>query len=189
MRTCFNGAAVFQPRKVINRFQVVLQCNKLQWGRGLSTAERKPRSRGRKKHQGFNGAAVFQPRKVHRSSRTRHERRELQWGRGLSTATQHPKDLETKIVGNCATHLYGLNNSPASLATLQDLMSQKGGDGNDIARLKTGQFYIHNADAGHQHPIKIKVPLSLSLSPSNPLEEAQILTKAQLSQVKLLDKA
>lgn len=108
---------------------------------------------------------------------------------GLVFATQHPKDLETKIVGNCATHLYGLNNSPASLATLQDLMSQKGGDGNDIARLKTGQFYIHNADAGHQHPIKIKVPLSLSLSPSNPLEEAQVLAKAQTSQAKLLDNA
>jgi hypothetical protein len=104
---------------------------------------------------------------------------------GLVFATQHPKDLETKIVGNCATHLYGLNNSPASLATLQDLMNQKGGDGNDIARLKTGQFYVHNADAGHQQPIKIKVPLSLSVSPKNPLEESQILAKAKASLKKL----
>lgn len=100
---------------------------------------------------------------------------------GLVFATQHPKDIETKVVGNCATHFYGLNNSPASLDTLRDLMKQKGGSGDDIPRLKTGQFYVHNSDAGHQQPIKVNIPISLSSSPKNPLEEAEILEKAKLS--------
>ena len=100
---------------------------------------------------------------------------------GLVFATQHPKDVDTKVVGNCATHFYGLNNSPASLTTLEDLMRQKGGDGSDVSRLKAGQFYIHNADAGHIKPIKIQMPMSLSLSPKNPLDEGQILKKARKS--------
>lgn len=100
---------------------------------------------------------------------------------GVVFATQHPKDIETKIVGNCATHLYGLNNSPASLATLQDLMAQKGGSGDDIPKLKPGQFYIFNADAGHESPIKIQVPMSLSFSPNNPVEESEIMEKAAAS--------
>lgn len=100
---------------------------------------------------------------------------------GLVFATQHPKDIDTKIVGNCATHLYGLNNSPASLATLEDLMQQKEGDGRDIPRLKRGQFYLHNADAGHMQPIKTQIPHSLSLSPPSPLEQDLILVKAQRS--------
>jgi len=105
------------------------------------------------------------------------------YGLGLVFATQHPKDVETKIVGNCATHLYGLNNSPASLATLQDLMLQKGGSGNDIPKLTPGQFFIHNADSGHKSPLRIQVPLSLSYSPRNPLSEEVILEKALKSRI------
>ncbi len=104
---------------------------------------------------------------------------------GLVFATQHPKDIDTKIVGNCATHLYGLNNSPASLDTLQDLMAQKGGSGADIPKLKAGQFYIYNADAGHKAPLKMQMPMSLSFSPKNPLEENQIIEKAGQSRQRL----
>lgn len=100
------------------------------------------------------------------------------YGLGLVFATQHPKDVETKVVGNCATQLIGLNNSPASLATLKDLMAQKGGSGDDIGRLKAGQFYVYNSDAGHTAPIKVQIPMSLSVSPDNPLDEEQILEKA-----------
>lgn len=96
---------------------------------------------------------------------------------GLIFATQHPKDIDTKIVGNCATHLYGLNNSPASLDTLHELMRQKGGSGTDIPKLKAGQFYVHNADSGHKQPIKIKIPMSLSRLPNSPLEETEIRKK------------
>lgn len=104
---------------------------------------------------------------------------------GLVLATQHPKDVDTKVVGNCATHFYGFNNSPASLQTLEDLMRQKGGDDSGIARLKAGQFYVYNSDAGHSKPIKIQVPMSLSLSPSNPLDEEQILAKARDSRARI----
>ncbi len=48
------------------------------------------------------------------------------YGLGLVFATQHPKDIEHKLIGNSSTHFYGLNNSPASLATLQEQMKLGG---------------------------------------------------------------
>ena len=100
---------------------------------------------------------------------------------GLVFATQHPKDIEAKIVENCATHLYGLGNSPASLAKLQDLMAKKGGSGRDIPKLQAGQFYFHHTDSQHDAPLKIQVPMSLSYSPASPMEESEILHKASAS--------
>ena len=38
---CFNGAAVFQPRRVTAPLAIMSAASRLQWGRGLSTAERK----------------------------------------------------------------------------------------------------------------------------------------------------
>jgi len=63
IRTRFNGAATFQPRKPDDG-PVSLQKNVgLQWGRDLSAAETTMiRLRGMF-HGGFNGAATFQPRK------------------------------------------------------------------------------------------------------------------------------
>ncbi len=40
---CFNGAAVFQPRKLRLSIPVYTNFGLLQWGRGLSTAEIQPR--------------------------------------------------------------------------------------------------------------------------------------------------
>lgn len=101
------------------------------------------------------------------------------YGLGLVFATQHPKDIEHKLVGNSATHLYGLNNSPASLTTLKEQMQLKGGNGDDIARLKVGQFYFHSAGASQASPVKVKVPDCLSNK--RLLEEQEILTKARRS--------
>jgi hypothetical protein len=98
---------------------------------------------------------------------------------GLVFATQHPKDIEHKLIGNSSTHFYGLNNSPASLATLQEQMRLKGGSGDDIARLKVGQFYFHSAGTGLTSPVKLKVPDCLSNK--RLLEEHEILTKARQS--------
>ena len=137
--SCFNGAAVFQPRKWDGWSATRPGCQELQWGRGLSTAEigsggRTGRSAARRRLQwgrglstaeiadvrersialvdaGFNGAAVFQPRKsaAHRVRLPSSSQRfngaavfqprksptvpvirwlkvRLQWGRGLSTA-------------------------------------------------------------------------------------------------------
>ncbi len=101
------------------------------------------------------------------------------YGLGLVFATQHPKDIEHKLVGNSATHFYGLNNSPASLATLKEQMQLKGGSGDDIARLKVGQFYFHSAGAVQASPVKVKVPDCLSNK--RLLEEHEILAKAKRS--------
>jgi hypothetical protein len=101
------------------------------------------------------------------------------YGLGLVFATQHPKDIEHKLVGNSATHFYGLNNSPASLATLKEQMQFKGGSGDDIARLKVGQFYFHSAGATQTAPVKVKVPDCLSNK--RLLEEDEVLAKARRS--------
>ena len=60
----FNGAAVFQPRKGILAAFEPPQFVRLQWGRGFSTAERCLPARLRCRTRRFNGAAVFQPRKA-----------------------------------------------------------------------------------------------------------------------------
>jgi hypothetical protein len=101
------------------------------------------------------------------------------YGLGLVFATQHPKDIEHKLIGNSSTHFYGLNNSPASLATLQEQMKLKGGSGDDIARLKVGQFYFYSAGAAQTSPVKLKVPDCLSNK--RLLDEHEILTKARQS--------
>ena len=107
------------------------------------------------------------------------------YGLGLVFATQHPKDIEHKLIGNSSTHFYGLNNSPASLATLQEQMKLKGGSGDDIARLKVGQFYFHSAGAAQGSPVKLKVPDCLSNK--RLLEEQEILTKARQSRRRLVE--
>jgi DNA helicase HerA-like ATPase len=101
------------------------------------------------------------------------------YGLGLVFATQHPKDIEHRLIGNSSTHFYGLNNSPASLATLQEQMKLKGGSGDDIARLKVGQFYFHSLGAAQTAPVKLKIPDCLSNK--RLLEEHEILTKARQS--------
>ena len=103
------------------------------------------------------------------------------YGLGLVFATQHPKDIEHKLIGNSSTHFYGLNNSPASLETLQEQMKLKGGNGDDIARLRVGQFYFHSAGAPQSSPIKLKVPDCLSNK--RLLEEQEILAKAKQSRL------
>ena len=60
---CFNGAAVFQPRKCGTHCHDIRLLMALQWGRGLSTAEILAAADLPDDLSGFNGAAVFQPRK------------------------------------------------------------------------------------------------------------------------------
>jgi hypothetical protein len=100
---------------------------------------------------------------------------------GLVLATQNPKDIDNRIVANCSTHCYGKVNSPAAIEVVRELIKQKGGTGDDVAKLSRGQFYIHNADAKLPAPVKVAVPLCLSRHPEHPLEESQILEKASTS--------
>ena len=64
-RRCFNGASVFQPRKVIGGRWFFEEMIELQWGLGFSTEEGSPRPAPiGSLCAGFNGASVFQPRKA-----------------------------------------------------------------------------------------------------------------------------
>lgn len=80
---------------------------------------------------------------------------------GLIFATQNPKDLETKIVSQCSTHFYGKMSSPATIAAAQELLREKGRSVDDIARLGSGRFYVHNADE-IQRPTRVHTPMCLS---------------------------
>jgi DNA helicase HerA-like ATPase len=100
---------------------------------------------------------------------------------GLVFATQNPKDIDPKLVGNCSTHVYGKMNSPVAIEAVRDLIRQKGGQGDDVAKLGAGRFYVHNADAGLPAPLRIQAPYSLSRHPANPLDDAVIVAKAKAS--------
>lgn len=100
---------------------------------------------------------------------------------GLVFATQNPKDLDHKIVANCSTHYYGKVNSPAAIDVIRDQLRLRGSSGDDVPRLVRGQFYVHNADARFPSPLKVAIPLCLSRHPSSPLNEVEIMTKAEAS--------
>jgi len=102
---------------------------------------------------------------------------------GIVFATQHPKDIDNKIVGNCATHFYGRANSPVSIQTLTELMSAKGSSVADFAKLKTGQFYVHFPDGSLKVPTKIQLPDSLTAG--RLLEESIVQSKADKSRLSL----
>jgi len=83
------------------------------------------------------------------------------YGLGLVFATQAPKDIHNAIVSNCSTSFYGKGNSPTVINAIKELLKNKGGHGDDVARLGQGQFYVHNADVT---PAPIKVGTRLCLS-------------------------
>jgi DNA helicase HerA-like ATPase len=95
---------------------------------------------------------------------------------GLVLATQHPKDIDTKIVGNCATQFYGRMVSPASLATATDLLNNLGATSANLSKLKTGQFYVNFPDGGLKSPALIQMPNSLTAE--RLLEEHDVIAKS-----------
>ncbi len=103
---------------------------------------------------------------------------------GIIFATQNPKDIETRIVANCSTQYYGKVNSPAALDAARDQIRQKGGTGDDLARLPRGRFYVHNADLELAAPAQVAIPLCLSCHRTSPLDEAAISVKAVRSRQK-----
>ncbi len=104
---------------------------------------------------------------------------------GLVFATQNPKDLDNKIIGNCATHVYGKMNAPVAIETVRDLIRLKGGSGDDVAKLPRGRFYVHNADSDFSLPTRIEAPLCLSRHPVSPLDESTVLASAAASRSRL----
>ena len=99
------------------------------------------------------------------------------YGLGLIFATQAPKSIDHNIIANCSTQFYGRANSPASINVVQDQLRQRGSDGDDIAQLARGEFYV--AAESITPPIKVVTPLCLSHHPSTPLDEAGVLRRAR----------
>jgi hypothetical protein len=101
------------------------------------------------------------------------------YGLGLILATQAPKSIDHNIIANCSTQFYGRANSPASINVVQGQLKQRGSNGDDIAKLARGQFYV--ASESITPPIKVVTPLCLSHHPSSPLDEEGVLKRARNS--------
>ncbi|MEA5462542.1 ATP-binding protein [Leptothoe sp. PORK10 BA2] len=99
------------------------------------------------------------------------------YGLGIIFATQAPKSIDHNIIANCSNQFYGRANSPAAISVVQDQIRQRGGHGDDIAKLKRGQFYV--ASESLHPPIKVATSLCLSHHPSSPLDESEVLQRAQ----------
>ncbi len=98
---------------------------------------------------------------------------------GLVFATQNPKEIANTIIGNCSTHYYGKNSSPAGQDVIRQQIKNRGGDAADIGSLPQGVFYFHNADMGLKKPIKLKTALCLSRHVT--LEPEEVIERAEAS--------
>jgi len=110
------------------------------------------------------------------------------YGLGILFATQAPKSIDHQLIANCTTHFYGQMNSPATIETVTGLIQNKGGSGQDISRMGTGRFYVHSEILNGERPpapVKIHAPLCLSHHPAHPLEEKDVLARAQSSRAKM----
>lgn len=101
------------------------------------------------------------------------------YGLGMVFATQLPRGIDSGIVSNCTTHMYGRMSSPATIEATRDLMAAKGWAADDLARLARGIFYF--STEGMRRPVKIETALCLSWHPANPLTAAEVVKTARAS--------
>jgi len=99
------------------------------------------------------------------------------YGLGLVFASQEPKSMDHRITANASTQLLGRFNSPASIEAARGLLRDKGGDGEDIARLATGRFYVVYPELAA--PRRISVPMCASDHIT--LTDAEVLARAAAS--------
>ena len=100
------------------------------------------------------------------------------YGLGVILATQNPKDLDNKIVGQCSTQWFGKMNAPAAMDAARELLHERGASsGENVGALKTGRFYVSNAD--HlSPPARLATPMCLSAH-TGPLDQELVLEKAR----------
>lgn len=98
------------------------------------------------------------------------------YGLGLIFATQTPKSIDHNIIANCSTQFYGRAQSPSAIDVIREQLRQRGNEGQDIAKLGKGQFYVTSESL--TAPTKIIAPFCLSYHPPTPLDEAQVLQRA-----------
>lgn len=83
------------------------------------------------------------------------------YGLGLVLAAQDPKAIDTKILVHFSTWFFGRASAPQTIKRLTKLLVERGGAGQDPARLDPGQFYVVS-DGYINPPAKIAVPMCLS---------------------------
>jgi hypothetical protein len=106
------------------------------------------------------------------------------YGLGMIVATQEPKSIDHHITANCTTQIYGRTSSPAAIETVKSSLQQRGGRGDDIARLERGTFYVYGESeprgaSQFTSPIKTCGPLCLSHHPRNPPSEDEVVALAR----------
>lgn len=100
------------------------------------------------------------------------------YGLGLLFASQAPKSIDHNVVANCSTLLVGRAQSSAAIDAVQDLIREKGGHADNVAKLDRGEFYLCAAPA---RPQRIVTSLCLSFHPSSPPSEAEVIEIARAS--------
>lgn len=105
------------------------------------------------------------------------------YGLGLIFATQSPKSIDNNIIANCTTQFFGRASSPAAIDVVRSQLQLRGGSGEDIPKLRAGQFYATSEELNP--PAKIKAPLCLSYHASTPFGETEVLKLAEQSRKSL----
>jgi hypothetical protein len=103
-------------------------------------------------------------------------RQARKYGLGMVFATQMPRAIDTGIIGNCTTQLFGRLNAPAAMDTVRDILASRGGAPDDLGRLSPGQFYL--TTEGRDRPQKLQAPLCLTYHAANPPSEDEVVAIA-----------
>jgi DNA helicase HerA-like ATPase len=109
------------------------------------------------------------------------------YGLGLIFASQEPQSIDHYVVASCATQIYGKAGSQPAIERVRSQMQERGGRGDDIARLSPGQFYV--SVEGNPTPVKTGTPLCLSWHPATPLAPDEVLERARIDVVSAADGA
>ncbi len=101
------------------------------------------------------------------------------YGLGLIFASQEPQSIDHYVVSSCATQIYGKAGSQPAIERVRSQMQDRGGRGDDIARLAPGQFYV--SAEGDPTPVKTATPMCLTWHAATPLAPDEVLERARRS--------
>ena len=116
----FNGAALFQVRKLDDAYQEAISGAQLQWGRTFSSAETFGGERiPTLATPSFNGAALFQVRKLDKNIIDIMKNIRLQWGRTFSSAEtlETMERLDLTIEASMGPHFFKCGNLLRQIST------------------------------------------------------------------------
>jgi DNA helicase HerA-like ATPase len=101
------------------------------------------------------------------------------YGLGMIVATQAPRGIHNQVVSNCTTQFLGKQSAPATIGAAQEIIAARGGNADDLGRLKAGEFYFSTEGAGK--PGKVRTPICLSYHPPNPPAPDEVIARAKRS--------